>query len=336
MSARHFTARLTLFFTALPALFFTALLTFFIAGLVLPPAHAQDAAPPQPVTQQSTPQVAPPPVARETTSQQSSGQTFEPNAIRAWSIITDAAGPGRAAHDRVEAMAALATMGNDERAARLIEEGFTAKDYDVRVAAVLAAGQTKNQKLIPALQRVLDDDNAQVAYTAAITLWKMHDYSGQDLLAAVATGDRKAKPGLIKSEKHKAVKDLHSPKTMTTLAINDSSGYFLGPFGVGIKAIELVDKNTSAPLRAAAIDRLAEQHTDEVHDVLVEDLTDDEPAVRAAAAKGLGRWEDENTEKLVLPMFGDNHLAVRLTAAATFLRAVNHIPAPPDTVCDFE
>jgi hypothetical protein len=319
------------------------LLSLLTAVLLLAPAHAQDSTPaPQqqqaaPPQQQAAPETTvPPPQARDSTPQQSSGQTFEPNAIRAWSIITDAAGPGHAAHDRVEAMAALATMGNDERAARLIEEGFTAKDYDVRVAAVLAAGQTKNQKLIPALQRVLDDDNAQVAYAAAITLWKMHDDSGEDLLTAVAVGDRKAKPGLIKSEKHKAAKDLHSPKTMTRLAINGSSGYFLGPFGVGIKAIEMVDKNSNAPLRAAAVDRLAQQHTDQVHDVLVQDLTDDEPAVRAAAAKGLGRWQDENTEKLVLPMFGDNHLAVRLTAAATFLRAVNHIPTPPDSACDFE
>jgi HEAT repeat protein len=319
-----------------------ALLTLLTAGLLIPPGYAhagqaQDATTPVPAQQQGAPQVAvPPPQARDTTPQQSSGQTFEPDAIRAWSIITGAAGPGRPAHDRVEAMAALGTMGNDERAARLIEEGFTAKDYDVRVAAVLAAGETKNQKLIPALQRVLDDDNAQVAFTAAVTLWKMHDYSGQDLLVAVASGDRKAAPGLIKSEKHKAAKELHSPKTMAMIAVNQGSGYFLGPFGVGLKAIEMVNKDSGAAPRAAAIDQLALQHTDEVHDVLVQGLTDDEPAVRAASAKGLGRWQDENTAKLVAPMFGDNHLAVRLTAAATYLRVVNHIPVPADSVCDFE
>lgn len=314
-----------------------ALFSFFIAGLLLQSAHAQDTSPsPAPAAQQSTPEPTSPAPEPQAGAQQSSGQTFEPNAIRAWSIITDAAGPGRPAHDRIQAMAALGTMGNDERAARLIEEGFTAKDYDVRVAAVLAAGQTKNPKLVPVLQRALDDDNAQVAYTAAITLWKMHDYSGEDLLVAVALGDRKAKPGLIKSEKHKAAKDLHSPKTMAVIAVTEGSGYFLGPFGVGIKAIEVVDKNSGASARAAAIDQLALQHTDQVHDVLVQDLTDGEPAVRAAAAKGLGRWQDDQTEKLVSPMFGDNKLAVRLTAAATYLRVVNHIPAPPTADCGFE
>ena len=250
-------------------------------------------------------------------------------------MLTDAAKPGQNAHDRVEAMAALGTMGNDERAARLIEEGFTAKDYDVRVAAVLAAGLTKNPKLIEPLQRVLDDDNALVAYTAAITLWRMHDYTGEDLLIAVALGDAKAKPGLIKAQKHKAVKELRSPKTMSLIAVNQASGYFLGPFGVGLKAIEMVSKDSGAAPRAAAVDQIAHQHTDQVHQVLIEDLTDPEPAVRAAAAKGLGRWPDAETERQMLPMFGDNKQAVRLTAAATYLRALHNIPTPADGECEF-
>ncbi|HEV2579118.1 MAG TPA: HEAT repeat domain-containing protein [Acidobacteriaceae bacterium] len=311
-----------------------------LAGLTFGPVHAQDTTPTPPPQQQPAPvqqaqpqEVAPPP--RDQRQPEEKGQNFEPNEIRAWSILTDAAGPGRPAHDRVQAMAALGTMGNDERAARLIEEGFTAKDYDVRVAAVLAAGLTKNPKLLPPLERVLDDDNSLVAYTAAITLWKMHDEAGQDLLTAVALGDHKAAPGLIKSEKHKAAKDLHSPKTMAMIAVNQGSGYFLGPFGVGLKAIEMVNKDSGAAPRAAAIDQLAKQHTDQVHEVLVQDLTDGEPAVRAAAAKGLGRWTGDDTAKLVQPMFGDNKLAVRLTAAATYLRAIHNIPTPSDSECEF-
>lgn len=317
-----------------------------LAGLTFGPAYAQDAPQQQPApVQRAEPQTVPtaqpgvqevaPPPPEQHEAPQGQGQNFEPNELRAWSILTDAAGPGRPAHDRVQAMAALGTMGNDERAARLIEEGFTAKDYDVRVAAVLAAGLTKNPKLLPPLERVLDDDNSLVAYTAAITLWKMHDYAGQDLLEAVALGDKKAGVGLIKSQKHKAAKELRSPKTMGMIAVNQASGYFLGPFGVGLKAIEMVDKNSGAVPRAAAIDQLAKQHTDQVHEVLVQDLTDGEPAVRAAAAKGLGRWTGEDTAKLVQPMFGDTKLAVRLTAAATYLRAIHNIPAPSDSDCEF-
>lgn len=322
------------------------LLAVMTTGLLISAANAQETTAPPPVQQtpvqpqtvpatQAGAQTAAPPSATQREPGQETGQNFEPNEIRAWSMLTDAAKPGQSAHDRVQAMAALGTMGNDERAARLIEEGFSAKDYDVRTAAVLAAGLTKNPHLIEPLQRVLDDDNAQVAYTAAITLWKMHDYSGEDLLTAVAEGDHKATIGLIKSQKHKAAKELRSPKTMSLIAVNQASGYFLGPFGVGLKAIEMVSKDSGAAPRAAAVDQIAHQHTDQIHDVLIQDLTDPEPAVRAAAAKGLGRWTDAETEKQMLPMFGDNKLAVRLTAAATYLRALHHIPTPPDEPCEW-
>lgn len=295
-----------------------ALLGLISAGLSfqLSTANAQDA--------------TPPPAVRQTAAREA-GQNFEPNEIRAWSMLTDAAKPGQSAHDRVQAMAALGTMGNDERAARLIEQGMTGSDSDVRIAAILAAGNTKNARLTAALSRVLDDDNPEVAYTAAIALWKMHDYTGEDFLIAAALGDQKVKPGLIKASKHKAVTDLHSPKTMTMIGLNASAGFFLGPFGVGLKAIEYADKpNGAAVARAAAVDQLARQHSDEVYAVLIADLTDPEPAVRAAAAKGLGRWPDAETERQMLPMFGDNKLAVRLTAAATYLRALHNIPTPPD------
>jgi HEAT repeat protein len=284
---------------------------------------------------QDTPPAAPPQSAVTPEPQSAQpAQQFEPNVIRAWSILTESAAPGRSAHDRIEALAALGTMGSNDRAARIIGDAINGHDSDVRVAAILAAGQTKNPKLLPPLQRALDDDQPQVAYAAAVTLWKMHDYSGEDLLMAVALGDRKAKPGLIKSERHKADQDLHSRRALTMIAVNQGSGYFLGPFGIGVKAIEMVDKNSGAITRAAAIDQLSQHHTDDVRDVLITDLTDGEPAVRAAAAKGLGRWPGPDTAKALAPMFGDNHLAVRLTAAAAYLRAENNIPTPPDCACD--
>ncbi|HEX4156259.1 MAG TPA: HEAT repeat domain-containing protein [Acidobacteriaceae bacterium] len=281
---------------------------------------------------------APPPATSPETSPQASGaRPFDANAIRAWSLITEAAAPGRSTHDRIEAVAALGTMGSDERAAHLIADAINGHESDVRVAAILAAGLSKNPKLIPPLQTALNDDNAQVAYTAAITLWKMHDTSGEDLLIAVALGDRKPNPGFIKIEKHKADRELHDPKSMAVLAVANGSGYFLGPFGVGVKAIEYVGKNKATAIaRSSAIDQLAQQHTQEVHDALVQDLTDGEPAVRAAAAKALGRWPGEDTARLVAPMFGDNRLAVRLTAAATYLRATENIPTPPDNDCGTE
>jgi hypothetical protein len=202
----------------------------------------------------------------------------------------------------------------------------------VRTAAVLAAGETGNPHLVPKLREALDDDNPQVAFAAALTLWKLRDDSGEDLLLAVSAGDRKTAPGLLKSSRHKAVKEMQDPKKLATLGINSSAGFFLGPFGVGLKAIEYANKDTgAADARAAAIDQLALRHSTEVRDTLADSLADPEPAVRAAAAKALGTWPGPETGHLLAPLFGDNHLAVRLTAAAAFLRSQHNIP--PTSEC---
>jgi HEAT repeat protein len=97
----------------------------------------------------------------------------------------------------------------------------------------------------------------------------------------------------------------------------------------------MVNKDSGVAPRAGVINQLARQHSEQVHDVLVQGLTDGEPAVRAASAKGLGRWPGDETAKLVAPMFEDTKLAVRLTAAATYLRAVHNIPTPSDEECEF-
>lgn len=220
-------------------------------------------------------------------------------------------------------MAALGTMSENDHAARLIGQGMQAKHSEVRLAAVLAAGETKNPRLIPNLREALNDDAPEVAYAAATTLWKMHDYSGEDLLVAVAEGDRKTKPGLIKSSKHKAEKELHSPKTLAMLGVENGAGYFLGPFGVGIKAIQYVDKNNggAANTRAQAIDLMAEDHSEAVHQALIDGLDDKEPVLRAASARGLGNWPGPDTARKLAPLFEDGHAAVRLTAAAAYIRA---------------
>lgn len=244
---------------------------------------------------------------------------------RAWSMLTSNVSADKPAHDRIQALAALGSMGNDPRAARLIGDAIVEHNMDVRTAAILAAGQTKNPELTTRLRAALDDDQPQVAYAAATTLWKMHDESGEDLLLAVAGGERKDHPGKIKAEKHKAAKEMHSPRALAKIGIDQGSGYVLGPFGFGVQAIEFIHKNGGDPGRAAAIDLLSEQHSEAVHNELIDDLADHDFAVRAAAAKGLGRWPSRDTANRLLPLFDDSKLAVRLTAAAAYIRVL----APP-------
>jgi hypothetical protein len=133
---------------------------------------------------------------------------------------------------------------------------------------------------------------------------------------------------MIAKEKHQAAKDLHSPGTLAKLGIEHGAGYFLGPFGFGVKAVEFIHKNGGNIERGAAVDLLAEEHTEEVHQALLDALTDKDFVVRAAAAKGLAQWPGKDTADHLRPLFDDDRTAVRLTAAAAYIRVYDPHPSP--------
>ena len=74
------------------------------------------------------------------------------------------------------------------RSEKMITDAMADPDVDVRTAAALAAGQTKDRNLTTPLRNLLDDNEPQVVFTAATTLWKMGDKSGEDILMAVVDG----------------------------------------------------------------------------------------------------------------------------------------------------
>lgn len=235
----------------------------------------------------------------------------------AWNMLTTAT--TKATQTHIIVLAALGTMGNDARAAKLIREGMNDKELEVRTAAILAAGQTKNRALIPALRERLHDPEPSAAFAAATTLWKMNDHSGEDLLRDVADGDRRAKPGLVHGAKNDVNKELHNPKALTNLGATTGASLLLGPFGFGVRAFEYMVKSGSDPARAAAIDLLAHSHASGIDAELVDALSDKDEAVRAAAAKALGQRHDVSVRKQIGELFNDPKLPVRLFAAAAYI-----------------
>ncbi len=240
-----------------------------------------------------------------------------PSVDAAWNMLTTAS--QKATQTHIIGLAALGTMGSDARAAKLIREGMNDKELEVRTAAIVAAGQTKNRALIPALRERLHDPEPGAAFTAAVTLWKMNDRSGEAFLRDVADGDRKAKPGLVHGAKNDVNKELHDPQGMATLGATTGASILLGPFGFGVKAFEYMRKSGSDPARAAAIDLIAESHAAEVRAELIDALDDKDTAVRAAAAKALGQRHDAGAMKSIGPLLNDPKLPVRLFAAAAYI-----------------
>jgi HEAT repeat protein len=241
----------------------------------------------------------------------------------AWSLLTTAAADTKHLDLRIQALAALGTMGANPRSTKMIATAMSDSDLDVRTAAVLAAGESKNRSLTKLVRAKLDDNEPQVAFAAAITLAKIGDRSGEDLLIAVVNGERKAGPGIVNGTMHTVNKDFHNPSNIAKIGALQGASMLLGPFGFGVTAYEYLRKNGGDTSRVTAIEELTKVKSSDIHATLIDALGDKDPGVRASAAKALGDYRDTPTASPLLNVFTDAKAPVRLTAAASFLRSTS-------------
>ena len=161
-------------------------------------------------------------------------------------------------------------------------------------------------------------------FAAATTLWtQFKDRSGEDILADIAAGDRKANSGLVNGAKHDISRTLHSPSALTKIGLETGAGLVLGPFGFSVSAVEYARKNGSDSARVKSIELLAEVRTTDIREQMESALSDKDPGVRAAAAKVLGSFHRPQDAKLIEPLFGDSKLPVRLAAAAAYINCLS-------------
>jgi HEAT repeat protein len=253
--------------------------------------------------------------------------TPEERSNEAWKILTDAATDAKHTQTRIQGLAALGLM-RSPRSEKMIADAMKDKELDVRTAAVLAAGQTKDRNMTTPIRKMLDDKEPQVAFTAAVTLWKMGDRSGEDILMAVVDGERKAGPTLLRGAEHDIDNELHDPAAIAKMGALQGASMLLGPFGFGITAYEYIHKSGGDLARVSAIEQVAQERTEPIHEELLAALGDKDPAVRAASAKGLVEYRDKATSMAIYALFADAKQPVRLTAAAAYLRTTG-VPGPP-------
>ena len=249
---------------------------------------------------------------------------------QAWTILTEADGDLKHTQTRIQALAALGLL-RSPRSSKMIADAMTEPDVDVRTAAVLAAGETKDRNLTTNLRNMLDDKEPQVVFAAAMTLWKMNDKSGEDILMSVAEGDRSTSPTMMHGTEHKISKDLHDPAKMARLGATQGAFMLLGPFGYGIMAFQFIHQTGGDYARASAIEQLSQEKIEPVHQALIADLGDKDQVVRVAALKGLMEYHDHPTTMAIYVLFVDPKYPVRLTAAAAYLRTTG-VPGPPVVV----
>jgi HEAT repeat protein len=223
---------------------------------------------------------------------------------------------------RIDAIAALGTLGDFPHAVDLLRDAQKDQDRHIRLAAVVAMGSSKKTVFVPDLKRALDDSAAEVSFSAAVGLWKMNDRSGESILNAVVAGDRKAKQGAVSSEKHQADEDLHSPSKLALIGAEQGAYVILGPFGYGLSAIRR-GKENGASARTIAVTLLAEDKSAATEKIFIDALDDPDPAIRTAAARALGDYQSQEVLDALGDGFYDSKPQVRMMAAASYIRAAH-------------
>jgi HEAT repeat protein len=249
---------------------------------------------------------------------------------QAWTMLNEAVTDEKHPDLRVQALAALGLLGANPHSLKLIEGSMKDKDLDVRTASVLAAGQSKSVLVTSSLRQMLDDKEPGVAFAAAMTLWKMHDRSGEDILMAVADGDQGTSSTFINGTTHHISTNLHHPGAMARFGAMQGAYMLLGPFGYGLTAFEYLHKNGGDAARVSAIEAIAQNHTAPIRTALITSLGDKDLGVRAAAAQALARYRDPAVAVELAKLFDDSKPPVRFTAAAAYLISSGTVAAPPE------
>jgi hypothetical protein len=258
----------------------------------------------------------------------SAGATVESQTNAAWDMLNNALSDKttKAEPMRIDAIASLGTLGDFPQAVGSLRDAEKDQDRYIRLAAVTAMASSKKATFLQDLKQALNDNAAEVSFSAAVGLWKMNDKSGESVLEAVLEGDRKANRGLVSSEKHEADQDLHSPTKLAEIGAEQGAFALLGPFGFGLSAIRGRKGQNGIHPRVVAATLLGEDKSTAAMKQFIDALDDSDPAVRTAAARPLGDYHTKEVTDALSEELSDAKPAVRLMAAASYIRAAHPEP----------
>jgi HEAT repeat protein len=269
-----------------------------------------------------------PPAAPTGDSGKQSAPASKPAAPQdAWAILMQGATSAKF-RDRSDAISALTILDRDRKAVSVIAEALNDKEETLRVLAATSLGDIKARAAIPRLQDAMNNDKSpQVSFAAAEALWKMGDRAGRDVFYEVLDGEPKVKPGLLKSKMHEARMEMHDPKALALIGVNEASGAFLGPFSMGVSMVEEYAKNNGTSIQALCAQLLAADDTHETVDELTYALGDKNWTVRAAAARSLAKLNVRAALPQLKDMMAeDKSQPARFAAAAAVIRLGNRQP----------
>lgn len=231
---------------------------------------------------------------------------------------------------RKEAVLALSLAGPREPFLSMLDSMLADKDVQVRLAVVASLVDLKTKRTAAYLKEALNDEVPEVSFAAARALWALNDPAGREALLSVLGGETKTASGFFTREKRDTLRMMHTPKGMFLFALKQGVGFVPVPgLGTGIASMQGLLSDPGVSGRATAALLLGRDKDADTLQALRDALWDKDWSVRAAAVHSLALRNDTSVESDLLPLFDDKKEAVRLRAAAGYLRleTIKHRPA---------
>ncbi|HEU5335844.1 MAG TPA: HEAT repeat domain-containing protein [Terriglobales bacterium] len=247
--------------------------------------------------------------------------------LEAWNVLQHGTASKKGSQ-RSDAIAALSSIGPNQRAVEMIVGLLHDPDAAVREKAVAALDNMQVHSAIPQLRAALHDPSTPVSFTAAKALWDMGDPSGRDILIGVLQGRRRGAPSAWKSQLQQTGEQLRSPWNVGLLGAEEAAGVFFGPAAVGVALAGQMLRDNGAPDRAFCAQMLGLDPSSQATAALVKAVHDKNWIVRASAAEGLGNISRPNVLTILAGLLKDPKPPVRFMAAASIIRLRTPAPAP--------
>ncbi|MBV8816982.1 MAG: HEAT repeat domain-containing protein [Acidobacteriaceae bacterium] len=222
---------------------------------------------------------------------------------------------------RKQAVTAIGSIGLEPDVVKLVEHGLRDDDPIVRQTGAAELGHMKSMTSIPALKAALDDPAAQVVFTAARVLWELGDRSGEEVLQDVLLRQQKTSGGYVEGAVRDARAKLRSKKGLALMGVNEASGALLGPFSMGVIAVENALKDTGAPGRILAAGLLAQKCDSKNIEVLETALRDEKnSSVKAAVAESIGKCGNKDDIPRLEVFLSNSNPALQYMSAAAIIK----------------
>ncbi len=258
------------------------------------------------------------------------GQAKPADTIQRCRGILIDAGQDRNPDGRKGAAEALSLVGVKDGALESLAPMLDDHDVTVRIAVVVTLGDFKDNQTLLLLRKALQDPVPEVDFAAAKVLYLLHDPAGVQFLLDVVSKESKASSSYLSKEKRSTLRLLHTPTQLFIDLGIEAAGFAPVPgLGFGLSSARGILSAPDSSARAASLLLIGSSRDLALADAVGSGLSDKEWSVRAAAAHLVAMHPFPQFREQLVPLLDDKKDAVRVRAAAAYIRLQHNAKVPP-------